>query len=130
MQCPRCDVGLKETAPGEYGFVALDICPDCNGAWFDKGELNRLDESVWTDAEHEIQMRDSVAGHEGLGCPSCDGDLRAISPVDVPDLIIDRCTTCRGFWLDDGELTNMQDVVSKQDSEILRNRTLYQRPPN
>ena len=36
VKCPVCRV------PGfvvEYQGVELDICPDCNGTWFDRGEL-------------------------------------------------------------------------------------------
>ena len=129
MQCPRCNVGLKETAPGEYGFITLDICSNCNGAWFDKGELDRLDERVAVDAEQEIQMREPVGNHKELDCPSCDGKLEAISPVDAPELIIDRCPACRGFWLDEGELEKMQDVVAREAAEYADNMTHYRQPP-
>ena len=108
MKCPRCNVDLKSIEPGEHGFVTLDICPDCKGAWFDEGEL---DDSVWVGTEQEIEMREAESDHEGLKCPSCDAMLQAISPVDASELIIDRCPNCKGFWLDDGELEKMRDFV-------------------
>ena len=104
MKCPRCDVDLKPKESGDRSLVTLDVCQTCKGAWFDKGELNRLDESVWVDAEQEIEMRPAEGEHQGLDCPSCPAELEAVSPSDAPDLIVDRCGSCGGFWLDDGEL--------------------------
>lgn len=125
MKCPRCNVDLK---PTEHGFVTLDICPDCKGAWFDKGELDRLDDSVWVDAEQEIEMREAESGHDGLDCPSCDTVLQAISPVDAAELIIDRCPNCEGFWLDDGELEKMRDVVDQEHAELRKSAVYLRRP--
>ena len=130
MNCPRCNVDLKPTEPGEHGFVTLDICPDCKGAWFDKGELDRLDDSVWVDTEQEIEMRDAESDHEGLRCPSCDATLQAISPVDASELIIDRCPNCKGFWLDDGELGKMRDVVDLKHTELRKSSVKFRRPPD
>lgn len=128
MKCPRCSVDLKPTEPGEQGFVTLDVCHDCKGAWFDKGELDRLDDSVWVDAEQEIEMRAAEADHQDLDCPSCAAKLQAVSPVDAPDLIVDRCGSCGGFWLDDGELEKMQDVVEEKHAEHRENTVKLKRP--
>ena len=130
MKCPRCNVDIKPTEPGEYGFVTLDICPDCKGAWFDKGELDRVDDSVWVDAEREIEMREAESDHEGLKFPLCDAMLQAISPVDAAELIIDRCPNCEGFWLDDGELEKMRDVVDQKHTELWKSVVHLRRPPD
>jgi hypothetical protein len=39
MKCPKCGADLKEE---ELGPVKVDKCPDCNGIWFDAGELDML----------------------------------------------------------------------------------------
>lgn len=130
MKCPRCDVELKATEPGKPAFITLDICPDCNGAWFDKGELDRLDESVWVDAEQEIEMREAAGNHAGLKCPSCAAMLQAISPVDADELIVDRCSGCAGLWLDDGELEKMRDVVDLKHAELRESAVRFKRPPD
>ena len=41
VQCPRCNVAMRER---EKGDVVIDICPQCRGVWLDPGELERLSE--------------------------------------------------------------------------------------
>ena len=38
-RCPRCGGTLVES---EFHHVRLDRCPDCDGVWLDKGELEML----------------------------------------------------------------------------------------
>ena len=38
-KCPRCGGTLAEV---EFHHVRLDRCPDCEGVWLDKGELEML----------------------------------------------------------------------------------------
>ena len=126
MKCPRCQIDLRTTDLGEYGFIVLDVCPQCDGAWFDKGELDRLDESVWTDVER-IGF-EQAESHQHMNCPKCSGDLEPLSPKDAKELIVDRCPSCEGFWLDKGELDQIRDVASKADSKLLDNAKVVQRP--
>ncbi len=128
MKCPRCDVDLKSTDLGEYGFVIIDVCPDCRGAWFDKGELDRLDESIWTDVE-KLDFETAANQRSALECPRCGGDTEPLSPHDAGELVVDRCTSCEGFWLDKGELDKMKEVAAEKDNETLKNMILLQRPP-
>ncbi|MFL5488188.1 MAG: zf-TFIIB domain-containing protein [Gemmatimonadaceae bacterium] len=38
-KCPRCGCDLKER---HADAVKLDECPECEGVWLDKGELDQL----------------------------------------------------------------------------------------
>ena len=127
MKCPRCDVELKATDFGEVGFVVLDICPKCKGTWFDEGELDALDDSVATSAE-ELEFETVTDEHEPPPCPSCGEALMAVSPPDEPMLVIDRCTSCKGFWLDEGELEHVRDALLHSDSMDNKNGEVYVRP--
>lgn len=119
MLCPICSVELQKTNVEGDGLVALDICPSCQGAWFDHGELTRLDESIWTNVERHA-FHDREGDHQSAICPKCkeamfDGrpmefPLDPLSPADAPDLIVDRCPSCFGFWLDHGELERIVAV--------------------
>ncbi len=129
MKCPRCDAKLKPSDPGQYGFVTIDICPSCEGTWFDKGELDRLDESVWVNVEEETNFREAENNHKDLECPKCNANLQALSPNDASEIVVDRCPSCEGFWLDNGELQNMRDVADKMHVEIWKNKTHWTRPP-
>lgn len=128
MKCPKCNVDLRTSAPGEFGFVTLDICPDCDGIWFDKGELDRIDDSVWVDIENDITYREAEGGHKELSCPRCAHDLQPLSPLDMPALIIDRCSSCYGFWLDAGELEQMRDQVDHEHSKIWAEQPKWKKP--
>ncbi len=128
MECPVCNTALQKSDLGEYGFVILDVCPQCQGAWFDKGELDRLDESVWVNIE-EHAFHDVEGDHKLASCPKCEVSLDPISPTDEPDLIVDRCPSCEGFWLDHGELDRIRGTAGKIVSEITERITWVQKPP-
>ncbi len=110
MQCPKCNVDLEISDQSEYGFEIIDVCPECDGAWFDAGELNSLDDSVWINFEH-IEFEKLNREHQNLQCPICDQNLETLSPKETKELIVDRCVSCKGFWLDKGELDLVRDVA-------------------
>lgn len=81
--------------PFQAGAVELDRCSFCRGLWFDGGELEAvlgkkltgmLDQSLTT----------------ARRCAKCTTQL---SPAVLGELRVEVCTTCRGVFLDDGELT-------------------------
>ena len=39
MKCPKCGADLVET---DLQNVKIDRCPECEGLWFDRGELDLL----------------------------------------------------------------------------------------
>ena len=127
MQCPVCNVALRQTDLGEHRFVVLDKCETCKGTWFDEGELDRLDESVWTNIE-EHTFHEVEGDHQSVACPKCSVPLTPLSPTDAQDLIVDRCSSCNGFWLDGGELDRIVDIAGHVDAELLSKVTVYQRP--
>jgi len=127
MICPKCEVDLETSDLGEYGFVIVDVCPTCQGAWFDKGELDRLDDSVWTDAE-ELDFDQVSADHKDMKCPKCKESLVPLSPKDAKEVVVDRCSSCEGFWLDKGELDQMREVSLQVDSEASEDIVWLERP--
>lgn len=117
MKCPRCNVDLKPSDVGEYGFTIIDVCPKCGGAWFDKGEVDRLDESIWTDVE-KVDFDKVTYSFQNLICPKCNNELEPLSPKNAKGLIFDRCSLCEGFWLDKGELDGMRKIAAMADVKI------------
>jgi hypothetical protein len=53
-------------------------------------------------AEREAEAARAAA----LKCPRCDGVLAEISYEDV---LVDRCESCHGVWLDAGELERLTE---------------------
>jgi Zn-finger nucleic acid-binding protein len=133
MKCPRCNLPLTNIdlgkSGGEYASVVIDQCPECEGVWLDKGELDQRDESAWTDAE-ALDFEVVSGNGEAVLCPKCSVALTRIAPKEVPGLVIDRCPDCLGFWLDPGELETVQALVADLDSAKLDQMTHLQRPPD
>jgi len=114
--CPRCGVVLTRTDTAGYGRVILDVCSQCQGLWLDAGELDQLDGSVWVDLEDHA-FHESPGDHPPCDCPGCRVPLKSVSAPDLPDVIIDHCPACSGFWLDAGELELLHVVVDRSESE-------------
>lgn len=43
LMCPNCHTGMKEI---DREGVKVDMCPQCHGVWLDRGELQKLLDSV------------------------------------------------------------------------------------
>ena len=129
MKCPRCHLALQTKNMVGCGFIVLDVCPRCEGSWFDMGELDRLDNSLWTNTE-EIEFHRIGGDRECFACPKCRSGMVSLSPFDAKDVVVDRCPICKGFWLNAGDLEKMQDVAALLDERKLLHLTHYQRPPD
>lgn len=110
--CPAC--GLHELLPatlvqsegrwrhGEDATEGLEIdtCPVCFGAFFDRGELNRISETA--------QVEDLVEAHGDVdprrACPRGHGPMRTGRlPESLLSTPVERCERCGGLWLDGHE---------------------------
>ncbi len=63
LMCPNCHEGMKEI---NRESVMIDICPKCQGIWLDRGELNKLLETVKQDNAAHF----ASPPHAGMGSPS------------------------------------------------------------
>ena len=132
MECPRCTLPLKKvdlgTRRGGTPSVLVDLCPECQGGWFDKGELDVSDEKVWTDAE-VMALRTGQATYSPLSCPRCYIPLSSITSKARPGLVLDRCPICSGFWLDEGERDAVRVLAADLGSAKMAGKAHRQRPP-
>ena len=39
LMCPNCETGMKQI---NRESVQIDMCPQCQGVWLDRGELQKL----------------------------------------------------------------------------------------
>ncbi len=107
MLCPKC---ASPTERVEHAGVIVDRCSRCRGLWFDRGERERLLESVGAE-----QLDD---GTDALGrrwnpitnvqCPRC--RVRTVSLVDPrhPEVGFEQCPDCGGSFLDAGEFRKLR----------------------
>ena len=70
MDCPSCSESMRVESHGVDDSIEVDVCDGCGGVWFDKGELDMLDDSVVVNAEHIELVR---GGFSGRSCPRCSG---------------------------------------------------------
>lgn len=118
MKCPRCDADLTAH---EFGATTIDGCSGCGGLWFDSQELNKLtrDPTVaLMEVERTFEHALFSSGSGGsMRCPRCNESLREFSFPHTPDITLDACPTCRGIWVDDGELGAIAKRISENQRE-------------
>ena len=115
MKCLRCEtMELNvETRGDGADVIEIDVCPSCGGIWLDAAELAKIDDNFFVDVEKmELLKAAPTAEDDKLLCPRCEGVkvLEKVHPRGHKELIIDKCPSCRGFWLDRGELEKLEDV--------------------
>jgi Zn-finger nucleic acid-binding protein len=120
MNCPDCQAPLRQT---DYHGIRIDECPSCLGRWFDRDELrrakDRTDEYLrWLDFDLFARgAGDSPAAATGRLCPRCSAKMGVIV-YETSGVVIDKCLSCHGIWLDHGEfekiVKHLQDETSSE----------------
>ena len=105
IDCPRCWKKMDQEVVEVFGpNITIDTCPSCQGMWLDKGELRKL--------LGDKKLSDYLTKHIGtkteskLVCPRC-GNL--MDHEFAEDTVVDVCLTCRGVWLDAGEMDSLKE---------------------
>jgi Zn-finger nucleic acid-binding protein len=101
-RCPHCPGYLTpETRAG----ITVDRCERCGGLWFDAEELDRCLAHIYPDGVPTPESRIPSRGVGSRPCPRC---VHALETAGWNDLILDRCTTCRGLFVESKEFLHMQ----------------------
>ncbi len=111
MNCPRCQHQLTVTPINDCKTtIDVDKCPNCEGIWFDQGELALIEDIIEPTLIEIRHIPGESVQLKTLHCPRCNNSPRlqkAIHPRDH-HVIIDYCPYCKGIWLDKGELEAIQ----------------------
>ncbi|TNE51541.1 MAG: hypothetical protein EP343_05435 [Deltaproteobacteria bacterium] len=118
--CPVCSVSLEEV---QMHDETVDRCPDCNGIYFDKGELESIVGLVAMVnsvklSEEDIDTIEPEEQERELPCP-VDGVV--MEKRDIGGYVIDLCPSCSGIWLDNDEIT----LLKLTEDHIKQNLQLY-----
>ena len=101
MRCPHCDKTLdRETLHGE----TVDRCPSCEGIWLDQSELRAVVERARPADAPKADAPSPNPCCDGLACPRCGGWLAAFNYAYDSGVMIQRCGSCHGVWLEPGQL--------------------------
>lgn len=113
MICPECkETSLKTVV--QYGGVELDRCPDCQGLWFDGGELEEI---LGTSATADMSELPAEAQTAARICPRCGTELYKFQYPSTR-VTVDMCAECNGMWLDRGELMQLANSLQETGKKI------------
>lgn len=125
MNCPVCSSALVERRHGLFEDIPVHECRACGGAFYPAGSLGRLDDHVAMNAETLEFVR--ASSPRALACPSCREpkgyrsgtvrELEALRPPVGSKLRLERCPSCRGFWLERGALEKVRALVLRLADE-------------
>jgi len=125
LMCPRCDSCLCcKPADGsdlDLDDARVDHCEDCGGIWLDEDALSALMtlSASWLEAWQAhlsaASRSRAIAHAHHILCPLCHVTLEERLFGEGADVYVERCTSCRGMWLDRGELVVVKRCSIQQD---------------
>lgn len=106
MKCIGCCREMAERLEQTpRGPVYYDVCDNCGGMWFDVGEMDAMVLQVFDSVESSSRNKAMGILEPIRKCPRCkDRWLDKVFFLAYSEVLLDYCRTCRGFWLDGGEL--------------------------
>jgi membrane associated rhomboid family serine protease len=105
IMCLRCRD--KQLRTVKYQAVEMDVCPSCNGIWFEKNELDKVVLDTGDTTRPDLAIVESLSLYKGqakLQCPGCKVMLNRYELSSESELNIDVCTQCYGIWIDRARL--------------------------
>ncbi len=109
----------------EYKGIELDYCTECQGVWFDSGELGLLIRSLGLEPrtsplEDMLDQPEPKHKEKHHRCPLCRKKMRKSALGSQPEIIIDACQRGDGLWFDGGELARMLKKLAPQPEASIR----------
>jgi len=114
--CPSCGKELKTL---KKDGIEVDRCFDCLGVFLDHDELNAVANKIVGDIEYCTIYNDTFKHDDGRKtrvCPKCDVQMVKADFNTMTDIILDYCNSCKGFWLDGGELAKINEEIKRLNS--------------
>jgi Zn-finger nucleic acid-binding protein len=103
--------------------VNLDVCPACAGLWVNPDELTAIihkDSKAFAELEsQEIpHVEHGPAGPSAFKCPDDGGFLCQYHYMFNSPVILHNCPNCSGFFVEDGQLAQMQQVIDQNNQPM------------
>lgn len=115
MICPTCKSDMIVV---EHNKIELDYCTNCQGVWFDSGELELLLESMSLDLflSKIVNSKEAESSEEKRKCPICGRKMKKTTIGEQPEILIDVCRQGDGLWFDGGEVGQLIKQLAKKPS--------------
>ncbi|MCS7164670.1 MAG: zf-TFIIB domain-containing protein [Candidatus Calescibacterium sp.] len=111
LVCPNCSNRMKKLLikikkADSHEDLQLDFCQECEGIWFDRGELVKSLEIDIKDISKYFpsKTKESIKGSGRRICPVCQRKLSIINYSKDSNIWVDICSNGCGIFLDSGEL--------------------------
>jgi len=116
MNCPNCNAAL---VPTKRDRIEMEICPQCQGMWLTRQELEELEDEVFDlgDDKKGTRAFDSIA--DTRKCPECSKPMNRFE-YRFYDLEMDFCGEGHGFWLEAGEDRRVLELMKKEEADLER----------
>ena len=101
IRCSDCHGRMEPETQGE---ITVDRCVRCHALWFDARELDNVLQELYT-AGSGPEERIPKRGLSSRRCPRCDIRLES---AGWTGLVLDRCPTCRGLFVEVHDLAQLQ----------------------
>ncbi len=111
MLCPACKSVMTRTT--SHG-CPIRYCIECRGVWVSGEVLSKLVQILsWqvkpAESKKQIPFKtiNVTCPHQlqqTKTCPECELAMQPFNYAYDSNIILDRCSTCNGVWLDPGEL--------------------------
>ena len=110
--CPVC----KTTLTGKvYDGVTFSECPQCAGVWIFEDDLKQLESENVQDLDRmdvaNVPVQPVESPSSPLPCPECGVAMEQFHFVIDGPILLHRCSSCEGLWIDDGKLTQMAAAI-------------------
>ena len=120
MICPKCKIPMLVI---EYNGVELDYCVECDGTWFDSGELALLFEELGAQAygllpEKLAASPNARTREKKRRCPICRQKMRKILVGPRQEILIDACPAGDGLWFDSNEVSDLAQQVIDDNPNV------------
>lgn len=109
MKCPNCNNDFKVI---KYPDITYEECSACGGIFLDKNELNVLATGESGNIEfcsidydkHSDKFPERI-------CVKCSTKMIKVNLLEMSDIIFDYCEKCGGFFVDRGEIDEMNSYL-------------------
>jgi len=114
--CPRCGIAMRAAL---FAGRTVERCPNCEGMWVTRAELEQLYEHQHQQALTERRTRSrrrrldlgAQAQQAYIRCPACGATMNRRNFARTSGVVVDICTR-HGTWFDRDELGAVLDFIA------------------
>jgi len=105
----------------EHEEIELDYCTNCNGVWFDAGELELLLEAAGLESPQPLldkilNLPEAITSEKKRKCPICGRKMKKVAIDESDEVLVDISPEEHGLWFDGGEVAHVIGLLAGKTS--------------